>query len=73
MAILSSPTSPPPLNSFSFFVNHEILDWILHKKSLHVTDRPYAEFIAGMKAAHKRLLQVHLGAEPPTARRALVK
>jgi hypothetical protein len=38
-----------------------------------VTDRPYTEFISGLQVAHKRLLQVHLGKEPPTARRALVK
>jgi hypothetical protein len=30
-----------------------------------VTDRPYPEMVAALKATHKRLYAVHSGAEPP--------
>ncbi len=38
-----------------------------------VTDRPYAELIAAMKATHQRLLLVHQGKEPPVRRQAVAK
>lgn len=39
---------------------------------LDVADRPYADFIEGVKATHKALFAVHSGKQPPAARRAAV-
>ena len=36
-----------------------------------VTDRPYPELVAALKATHKRLLAVHSGKEPPFSQSAL--
>jgi hypothetical protein len=40
---------------------------------LDVTDRPYWDFIEGVKATHKRLLNVHSGKEPPASQKAKVQ
>jgi hypothetical protein len=38
-----------------------------------VTDRPYEEMIRALKTTHARLREVHTGAEPPFATKALVR
>jgi len=38
-----------------------------------VTDRPYGEMVAAMKATHKRLYEVHSGAVPPFDQKAKVQ
>jgi hypothetical protein len=38
-----------------------------------VTDRPYQELVDAMKAAHRRLFDVHSGKESPFTRKALVE
>jgi hypothetical protein len=35
-----------------------------------VTDRPYTDFLEGVKATHRRLFAVHRGELAPTARMA---
>jgi hypothetical protein len=40
---------------------------------IDVTDRPYTEFIEGVKETHKRLFEIHSGKIPPTDRTALVQ
>jgi hypothetical protein len=38
-----------------------------------VTDRPYWDFIEGVKATHKRLFDVHSGKVPPGSQKAKVQ
>jgi len=40
---------------------------------LDVTDRPYRELVEAAMATHRRLLQLHLGKEPPATRQAKVQ
>lgn len=40
---------------------------------IDVTDRPYWDFVEGVKATHKRLYDVHSGKEKPTTRKAQVQ
>jgi hypothetical protein len=38
-----------------------------------VTDRPYSEMVAALKATHKRLYEVHSGAVPPFSQKAEIQ
>ena len=38
-----------------------------------VTDVPYSGLLEGVRAAHRRLFDVHSGKEPPSARKAEVQ